>query len=512
MLITKTKNYKNLSIIIFLSISLLYAVGNFVWWYLNTPIVCHGYSALHFLDIFQDTILYNNAPLITWIMKCLFFVFGKHYFDLQIIILNYILFSIALYFIYKIGFELKDKETGNIAMILFALTPAVYIMSRQYGHQDWHVMIAMVVNIYCLIKLDDFKYRKWSILYGITVGLGLLIKDEFLPYFFTPWLYTVIKSLIEKVEIKKIINILITIILGSLISGCHYFRCDIINKILHEPIRETVNIFTCENIRMMTLGLSDDLLSPILFIVFLIGFIWFVISFSNKNKWNILLWILIPWLIILFMPHRKEPEYNIGYIPAIILIISLFISNIKNKTIKFLVLFISIFILLLQFFNLSYKKISLIDRFNYYNRHNLMFYDDTDTSALVELIENLEVFKNKKIFIFNTNSYILQIHTLLAFMALNEFNVCFDISEADVVISNGKEKTLEELAQEDFALSNIAYFADNNAKNDFINERIEVHKKVRDILMNNFHLYKSWYLQNIKEEKYFVRLYTNKET
>jgi hypothetical protein len=141
-----------------------------------------------------------------------------------------------------------------------------------------------------------------------------------------------------------------------------------------------------------------------------------------------------------------------------------------------------------------------------------MFYDDTDTSALVELIENLEVFKNKKIFIFNTNSYILQIHTLLAFMALNEFNVCFDISEADVVISNGKEKTLEELAQEDFALSNIAYFADNNAKNDFINERIEVHKKVRDILMNNFHLYKSWYLQNIKEEKYFVRLYTNKET
>ena len=62
------------------------------------------------------------------------------------------------------------------------------------------------------------------------------------------------------------------------------------------------------------------------------------------------------------------------------------------------------------------------------------------------------------------------------------------------------------------ALSNIAYFADNNAKNDFINERIGVHKKVRDILMNNFHLYKSWYLQNIKEEKYFVRLYTNKET
>ena len=101
-------------------------------------------------------------------------------------------------------------------------------------------MIAMVANIYCLIKLDNFKSIKWSVLYGITVGLGLLTKDAFLMFFFIPWLYVVIRSLIEKTEKIKVLNILTTIISGSLIAGCHYFRSIIIYKVLHEPVIETV--------------------------------------------------------------------------------------------------------------------------------------------------------------------------------------------------------------------------------------------------------------------------------
>ena len=218
-------------------------MGNFIWWKLNTPVIPVAISALHFDDIFKDGYLYGNAPLITWIMKCIFSVFGKKYFDLQIIGVNYIFFLISLYFVYKLGLQLKDKETGNMSMLLFALTPAVYEIARTYGHQDWHVMVVMTVNIYCLIKSNDFINRKWSILYGITIGLGLLVKDEFLPYFFAPWLYVALRSLIRTVEKRKIINILMTIAIGSLISGCHYFRYKIIYKVLHEPIIETVTVF-----------------------------------------------------------------------------------------------------------------------------------------------------------------------------------------------------------------------------------------------------------------------------
>ena len=349
-----TIKLKEPSFVIFIMISMFYFIGNIIWWFLYTPIVPINISAAHFNDIFSNSYLYFNAPLITWVMKVIFFIFGKHYFDLWIILVNYIFFLVALYCMYKIGLELKDKETGNVAMILFALTPIVYEMSRQYGHQDWHVMIAMIVNIYCLIKLNYFKNRKWSILYGISVGLGLLIKDAFLAYFFTPWVYVLVRSLVERIEGNKIINIFITITFGSLISLCHYFRFEIIYKILNEPIIETKSVFSFENIREMTIGLSENLLSPPLFLLLLIGFVYFLII-KNRNKWIISLWFIVPWSIMTFMPHHKQPEYCLGLVPAIVLIVSVFITSIKNVN-KKLLIFPIILILFIQYIFFYFNK------------------------------------------------------------------------------------------------------------------------------------------------------------
>ena len=308
----------NTSHIIFLTITLAYILLDIIFWITNNPIIPQGEAIHHFNDIFDNHFLYYNAPLITWIMKGMFFIFGKEFFDLQIIFVNFIFFLTGLYFLYKIGLEIKDKTTGNIAMILFALTPSVYGLSRQFGHQDWHVMIAIIPNIYCLIKTKNFEDTKWSIFYGISVGIGLLIKDEFLAYFFTPYLYVVTKNLFKNNLRKTVINILIPIILGILIAGCHYLRFDIIRKIIFEPVTETVSIFSFNNIYLLTMGISEYLLSPPLFILLIISLVYFIVKFKNKNKLILILWFLIPWLILLFMGHRKEPEYMLGFIPVLI--------------------------------------------------------------------------------------------------------------------------------------------------------------------------------------------------
>ena len=343
----KKISFNNSSLLIFIMIALFYAIGNFIWWKLNTPVIPIGISAIHFNDIFRNEIFYYNAPLIAWIMKGMFFVFGKEYFDLQIIIVNYFFFLTGLYFIYKLGLKLKDKETGNAAMLLFALTPAVYELSRHYGHQDWHVMIAMIVNIYCLIKLNDFKNSKWCVLYGITAGLGMLIKDEFLPYFFIPWLYVAVRSLCNTMEKRTVLNIFVTVVLSVLISGCHYFRYEIINKFLHEPVIETAPVFSLSSLSVITVGLSKYLLYPLLFSVFAIGFLWFLYKNKNRDKYIFVLWFVVPWTIITFMPHAKMPEYCLGFVPCMILISSLFITNIKTvKKVLILSLIVAIYLFL----------------------------------------------------------------------------------------------------------------------------------------------------------------------
>ena len=443
----------NTSHIIFLTIILAYILLDIIFWVTNNPIIPQGEAVHHFNDIFDNHLLYYNAPLITWIMKGMFSIFGKEYFDLQIIFVNFIFFLTALYFLYKIGLEIKDKTTGNIAMILFALTPCVYGLSRQFGHQDWHVMIALIPNIYCLIKTKNFEDTKWSIFYGISVGIGLLIKDEFLAYFFTPYLYVAAKNLLKNNLRKTIINILIPIISGILIAGCHYLRFDIIRKIIFEPVTETVSVFSFNNIYLLTMGISEYLLSPPLFTLLIISLIYFIVKFKNKNKCILILWFLIPWLILFFMGHRKEPEYMLGCIPALILICSIFISQIKNLLLRQFVLFSIIIICLLQFIMFFLKTEPQIFNFetNLYNRsinYFKIYSDDIfhpsfitykKCKCLLPLTNYIKSnFNNtNSIFIYHF-SWDIYYEGISVFLKLNNFNNIFTefdkIKESDIVI------------------------------------------------------------------------------
>ena len=131
----------NESKILFFIISLFYAITNYIYWILNTPIIPYNVDALHFMDVFRQNILYYNAPLIPTIIKSSFYWLSPKYFDLIIIFVNYIFFLAGLYCIYQIGKLISSIKTGQISMILFSLTPAVYSLSRFYGRQDYHVMI-----------------------------------------------------------------------------------------------------------------------------------------------------------------------------------------------------------------------------------------------------------------------------------------------------------------------------------------------------------------------------------
>lgn len=510
---------KRSSTIIFLLISLLYALSNIFYWKINTPIIPKCIDGIHFYDIFKEGLLYYNAPLMTWIMKAIFCIFGKQYFDLQIIILNYFFFIIALYFIYKIGVELKNKETGNIAMILFALTPVVYGMSRQYGHQDWHVMIAMTINVYCLIKLNFFNDRKWSILYGITVGLGLLVKDEFLPYFFTPWLYVAIKSLIEKTDLKKIINISLTIIIGILIAGCHYFRTDIINKTLHEPIIETSPIFSFDSLRVTTIGLWEELLSPPIFLLFIIAVLWFIVSYRKNLKNILLLWLIIPWAIITFMPHFKSSDYEIALIPAMILIISVFVSNLKNLKIKNIILFFTYFICLLQFINFSYGNINLkiFNSYIKFNNHRIYYYNNDfiyrkkyNFDLTIDLVNKLKKYSNYSFLIYYYDDTLLQKDGIVSFANINDINIfknwdinIHDIYKTDIILKIGKQKNLEDVSKEEYNILSLNKKKENSIISQHFDNRLSVDNEIE----NHFYLLDSFYLKDIKDPEYLVELY-----
>ncbi|MDD5020625.1 MAG: glycosyltransferase family 39 protein [Endomicrobiaceae bacterium] len=380
----KTIKFDN-SAIIFVIIAVWYAVTNFLWWKLNTPnFPCYDSAAVHFLYIFNPN--KSNNPLIIWIFDFLLSVFGNKNVDAVTVCVNYIFFLIPLYFIYKTGKEIDSKETGNTAMILFALVPAVYGLSRQFGHKDYHLIAAMTVNVYCLIKTNNFQDKKWSIIYGVSLGIGLLIKDTILIYLLPTFLWAIFVALKEKFEIKKTVNILISFIVCSLIAGWISYQPYAIRKVAYDPITLVAPIFSLESLRVMTLGLYEELLSLPIFLIFLIGLVYFLKKYQNKNKILILLWIFVPWGIIFFMPHYKVSEYYAGIIPAVVLICSIFISHIRRNDIKKMLFVFLITIGIVQYINFSYYPMDLFSKLRikiygidlmYYNTatENIMNFD-----------------------------------------------------------------------------------------------------------------------------------------
>lgn len=234
--ILTNKSYALLFIII-----LFYFVGNVVWYKINTPILVFGRdTSEHFMDIWRDFPLYN-APVIPLIMRFLFFCFGKECYDLLIILMNLCFFAVTVIYIYKITRFLKDEESFRIAILLFSMVPLIYMTSRIYGHQDYHIMAPVTFTMYYLFKTEYFKKLNYAVLFAIGFGISVMLKDEALIFISMPLLLISVRIFFLSEKLHRLRNLSAAIVIINLISFYHYYRLDIIKKIFFEPI--TVRVY-----------------------------------------------------------------------------------------------------------------------------------------------------------------------------------------------------------------------------------------------------------------------------
>lgn len=391
-------NIKNSYAVIFL-VCFFFFIGNIIWYFLNTPILITEHdSSTHFLEIFYNLPAYN-APAITFIFKILFSVFGKKYFDLIIILVNYIFFIGSLIMIYKITKKIKDEHTAFISIILFALTPVIYALSRVYGINDYHLILPITLNMYALIKSDFFKDRKWSILYGVSIAFGMLIKDSFIIFFPGALFYVLMRIYFLKNGNKKpiLLNICFSNLIALILISFHYFRLNIIKKILTRPFMDSGNIFEFEKISIFTVGLYEEMLSIPIFILLLIALFYYVKKYTNTNKYILLSYFLFPWAILLLMPCDKAVAYGTAFVPALTIITSIGITYLSKKLRQILFIITSI-LCVLQYISFSYNINMGFDKvFFNYGSHIFRIYNNTkDTLFYLPNKKHLSLLKINK--------------------------------------------------------------------------------------------------------------------
>ncbi|GAB1402373.1 hypothetical protein MASR1M68_12840 [Elusimicrobiota bacterium] len=150
-----------------------------------------------------------------------------------------------------------------------------------------------------------------------------------------------------------------SLLAGSFVAGWIFFEPYSIKKIIYDPITLVTPVFSPENVRVMTFGLYEELLSPPIFLLFVAGLVYFFTR-CNKNKILLLLWIFIPWAIIFVMPHYKVVQYFTGLIVPTVLVCAIFLANIKYKIIKQALIIFLIIIGVVQYINFSYYPKSFL--------------------------------------------------------------------------------------------------------------------------------------------------------
>ena len=252
-----------------------------------------------------------------------------HIFNLDInsvvILMNIIFMPILTFSFYKIGQKLSNSSAGLFAAFLVAVYPIMIGFTRHFN-LDLPLIAMLSLAFYYLLKTDNFINRKYSIIFGISVGLGLLTKHAFF-IFIAPM---VLCASLYLRNLKSIINVILSVLIAGFIAGpwyilskgphFDYFRYmhNIGGDILFQLPHTTFDYYILEFINRQA--------SFVFFLIFLMSLVIFIFRYKNlRYKILIIVWIL--WTYFIFTSPIITTRANVRYTAPILIPITLIIST-----------------------------------------------------------------------------------------------------------------------------------------------------------------------------------------
>ncbi len=322
---------------------LFYFIHNFVWLQKTADFPLNDF--LHYNEMTQwyDSIKQGRIPFLNEqlsyvnhyvplyfflpVICRLFFETGYH-FNIMFNIIYFALLLICLYFFTK---KMYGKTTALLAVSLVSLYPGIYCTSR-FFYIEFGLLWIVVFSIYMLIQSDYFSNRKYSILSGIAVGIGLMIKATYTLFIFPLFFYFLIMSLWRAIRDKEkeiFFNIIICNCIWCAIAGWKYFRLHALRQyFMNYVIEGGGSIFDYAGY------LHNVLLQPSFLIVFLISVVWFLVYERKERKIIFLLLLLPAFLYHSLMLHLKMSRYILPLLPTIAVVSAWWLNSIKWKKIK----------------------------------------------------------------------------------------------------------------------------------------------------------------------------------
>jgi len=259
---------------------------------------------------------------------------------------NMFYFIILIISVYLLGKKIHSPPAGLLAACFISLYPGIFGLSRKFG-LDFPLIAIVSLAMYFLISSDNFRNLRYSILFGLTSGLALLIKGQFVFFLAGPFLYVVCKGFMDKDGKKKSIrNILIIAFLALAIAMVWWYKMT--SSMWGIYFRPTV-----ASILPRFFILAYYHMSPLFFAAFLLGFS-FYIAGRKMPPVFLLLWIIVPFLLFSVLVIANHERYIFPVFGATALISAAGLLRFPLRKARVALIAFFIFIGIAQFFMYSY--------------------------------------------------------------------------------------------------------------------------------------------------------------
>lgn len=371
------RNYKWVYVVVLLIIIMFHGVNNYLWLGMNELYhgcdeTSHLLNGLRFFSLLEEYKNFSDflkmrmqfeayyPPLLYTTSALFMYVFKTTSYRIMVMT-NIIFFFLLILSTFFLGKKITGKGAGLFAAFIISMYPMVFGYSRQYN-LALSLTAIVCCNILFLLMTDNFRHRVYSILFGVTFGLGMLTKPSFLLYIIGPLsfvLYRVFRAGIKPLQKRVALNFIFSMGIAFILSSWWY-----LGRLLHTSFRVINHVF---------LNLDSGAIPPpfysvealgfylkafifwnslFFFLIFILGFAYFVLT-KAKEKGVIFLWILIP-CIMMSLIVTKRVRYLMPFLSPLAIISAVGILKLKQKLLKGLIVCLVITFGIVQFFNLSY--------------------------------------------------------------------------------------------------------------------------------------------------------------
>lgn len=399
------------AIIILPSILLFQLINNYIWLKLDKTYLLFD-SHWHFLlslkvfdviksfpipllpDVFNNFTYHRwHGMLVSFITAPFYFIFGVSQ-DIGIILSNTIFLSILIVSTYGIGKKIFNKQTGMLAAFLVSMYPLIFNQLRVYM-LDVPLTAVVALSVYLLLLTDNFTKGFYSLLFGISVGLGMLTKFNFAGFIIGPLCLVLSRTFFLKQRSKKCKstqnrNIFTVLLIAILISSMFYALKlgDVLNRVYESSWMYCVQYYSEYSLlpllqRWLVTGIDflywcmQELINNSMSLTFFFVFLWGIYTLFRiklENKKMLYLWIFLPLFFLAFLFHRPNIDrYIMPILPGVAIVSGIGISNIKFHKLRYLLILLIISCGLFQYFAISYKLSFLPQRISLFSSDYLLF-------------------------------------------------------------------------------------------------------------------------------------------